>query len=103
MRNEFRVEPFVNEFGQTINPGDEIMYAGTGWSSTRHNRGVYAGVYYGKYRRYGTQVGEEPIVAVKVTDVPAKKWHYNYDTKTGYHEDIKRHAVLPLKRVYKLA
>ena len=44
--SEFVVESWTNEFGQTINPGDEVIYAGTSWKSTSIRKGIFAGVRY---------------------------------------------------------
>ena len=44
--SDFKEEAFTNEFGQVINPGDEVIYAGTGWKQTTIRKGVFAGVYY---------------------------------------------------------
>ena len=46
-------EAFTNEFGQTIQPGDEVVYVGTGYGhSVRVNKGKFAGVYYSMGRYY---------------------------------------------------
>ena len=46
-------EAFTNEFGQTIQPGDEVVYVGTGYGhSTLVNRDKFAGVYYATGRVY---------------------------------------------------
>lgn len=44
--SDFKEEAFTNEFGQVINPGDEVIYAGTGWKQTTIRKGVFSGVYY---------------------------------------------------------
>lgn len=107
-------EAFTNEFGQTIQPGDEVVYVGTGYGhSTSVNRGKFAGVYYGTgisyvrnengqyFRDENGNVKYETkryVKAVRVDSVPSKK----YDYKTRQYSDTLRCAILPLKRVYKI-
>jgi hypothetical protein len=107
-------EAFTNKFGQTIQPGDEVVYVGTGYShSTRVNRGKFAGVYYATGRvalrdENGQYLRDEKgnakfetkqyVKAVRVDGVPSKK----YDYKTRQYSDTLRCAILPLKRVYKI-
>lgn len=107
-------EAFTNEFGQTIQPGDEVVYVGTGYGhSTRVNRGKFAGVYYsissvalrdekGNYIRdengYAKYEMKQCVKAVRVDGIPSKK----YDYKTRQYGDTTRSAILPLKRVYKI-
>jgi len=86
-------EAYANEFGQIINPGDEVIYAGTSWKQTAINKGVFAGVY---------KNSKDQVVSVRVNDVPYKRWNYDYDLKKGYYTNAKRHSILPLKRVYKI-
>ena len=107
-------EAFTNEFGQTIQPGDEVVYVGTGYGhSTRVNRGKFAGVYCATGRTYlrdekGAYLRDEKgnakfemkqyVKAVRVDGVPSKK----YDYKTRQYSGTLRCAILPLKRVYKI-
>lgn len=107
-------EAFTNEFGQTIQPGDEVVYVGTGYGhSTSVNRGKFAGVYYTTGRVYlrdnkGAYLRDEKghakfemkqyVKAVRVDGIPSKK----YDYKTREYCDTVRCAILPLKRVYKV-
>lgn len=115
---EFCVEPFVNELGQTINPGDQVIYVGTSWGSTRVGRGVYEGVYYRTRDRYfynretkKTEVarGKRAIDAVRVGGIPHKRavWNNGAGYKSGQENKLEyvdafRKAILPLKRVYKV-
>lgn len=107
-------EAFTNEFGQTIQPGDDVVYVGTGYGHTvKVNKGKFAGVYYhtrnvalrdekNQYIRNenGSIKTESRTVvkAVRVDGVPSK----NYDYKTKQYNDTIRCAILPLKRVYKV-
>lgn len=119
--SDFKVEPFVNMFGQSINPGDDVIYAGTSWKSTTFRKGKFAGNYYQKvrrsvlmrdsennpilddrgYRKYETKESYE-IVAVKVSDVSDTRWKWNEQLKRGEDLPVVRTAILPLKRVFKL-
>lgn len=117
--SDFKVEPYTNEFGQTINPGDDVIYAGTSYKSTTLRAGKFAGVYYDAvrkqtpredengnpvlnergYRIWDTTHVYEPV-AVKVTDIIDR--FYSYEEKK-YVEGVRpRPAILPYKRVYKL-
>ena len=48
---ELVVEPWTNEFGQVINPGEEVIFAGSSWKRTRISKGVFAGVRYANVTR----------------------------------------------------
>ena len=39
--NRFVAESFTNEFGQVINPGDEVMYAGSSRQSTTLRKAIF--------------------------------------------------------------
>lgn len=43
---DFVAEAFTNEFGQTIQPGEEVLFAGTSWKQTRIRKGKFKGVRY---------------------------------------------------------
>lgn len=49
--SEFVVEPWTNDIGQTINPGDEVIFAGTSWKQTRIRKGIFGGVRYANVTR----------------------------------------------------
>lgn len=128
--SELVVEPWTNEFGQVINPGDEVIFAGTSWKQTRIRKGIFAGVRYADvYRsrivkdangndvmeeRYGRQYPkresytERAVVAVRVDQVNRGfKYESGYDENNKYFykkTDEINYGVstLPLKRVYKM-
>jgi hypothetical protein len=85
MRSVFKAIPFVNEFKQTVDPGDEVMYAGTSWHYTSFRKAKYEGVY--------TNPITGEVLAVKVSGV-TDRWMDEGETRTAY---------LPLKKVFKLA
>lgn len=107
-------EAFTNELGQTIQPGDEVVYVGTGYGhSVRVRTGKFAGVYYSIGRHYlkdenGQYIRDEKgnvkhemkqyVKAVRVDGVSSK----SYDYKARKYVDKTRCAILPLKRVYKI-
>lgn len=117
--SDFKVESYTNEFGQTINPGDDVIYAGTSYKSTTLRAAKFAGVYYDNVRKSVHRVNEngDPVlnergyriwdtvsnyepVAVKVTDVIDRFYHYE---EKKYVEGVRpRPAILPYMRVYKL-
>lgn len=43
---EFVEEAFVNEFGQKIEVGEEVLYAGSSYKSTKIGKGTFKGVRY---------------------------------------------------------
>ena len=130
--SELVIEPWTNDIGQTINPGDEVIFAGTSWKQTYIRKGVFAGVRYDNVTRTnylkdenGNYIKEErtnvyngttyyvnktervtsrEVVAVRVEKVNrGKKWVYNNDGKyVKSEEDIYGVSTLPLKRVYKI-
>ena len=93
-RNKFQAQSFTNEFGQVINPGDQVVYAGLAYQSTNITKAVFEGVYLNK---------GGSVEAVRVGSVPYQHWIWDQTTRKGHHEDRVRKAVLPLRRVYKLA
>jgi hypothetical protein len=93
-RNKFQAQSFTNEFGQVINPGDQVVYAGLAYQSTNITKAVFEGVYLNK---------GGSVEAVRVGSVPYQHWIWDQTTRKGHHEDRMRKAVLPLRRVYKLA
>lgn len=123
--SELVVEPFTNEFGQVINPGDEVIFAGTSWKNTSIRKGVFAGVRYADVRRYrpavdanGNPIMEErwgrqyqknemyterAIVAVRVEQVNRGRKYAYVDGKYTKTDEIHYGvSTLPLKRVYKV-
>lgn len=106
--NKFEARSYTNEFGQVLNPGDDVFYIGTSWKRTFVNKAKFDGVFIGDVYYWNKETKKhetrKDVVSVKVTDVPYRgvKWNpvlLKYD----YQEDMKRCAILPLKRVYKLA
>lgn len=128
---ELVIEPFINEFGQTINPGDEVIFAGTSWKQTRINKGIFAGVRYGNVTRThylkdenGQYIKEErknayngstyfvnktervtsrEVVAVRVEKVNRGHKYAYVDGKYTKTDEVQYGvSTLPLKRVYKI-
>jgi hypothetical protein len=130
--SELVVEPFTNEFGQVINPGDEVIFAGTSWKQTSIRKGIFGGVRYDDVRRLrdvkdadgnivmetnkwgGTHAKREvyttrAVVAVRVEQVNrGHKYAYVTNPDTGKEVYTKTDEIvygvstLPLKRVYKM-
>jgi hypothetical protein len=130
--SELVVEPWINEFGQKINPGDEVIFVGTAWKSTRIRKGVFAGVRYDTVTRHhyvkdanGNHVMEDiigrdgkptgrqrsktevkttrEVVSIRVDKVNRGKiYKYINGKYTKTTEDIFGVSTLPLKRVYKI-
>jgi hypothetical protein len=130
--SELVVEPWANEFGQVIHPGDEVIFAGTSWKQTSISKGIFGGVRYDDVRRLrdvkdadgnivmetnqwgGTRAKREvyttrEVVAVRVEQVNrGHKYAYVTNPDTGKKEYKKSDEIhygvstLPLKRVYKM-
>lgn len=110
---ELVVEPWANDIGQTINPGDEVIFAGTSWKQTYIRKGIFAGVRYDNVTRTeylkdenGNYIKEEKtnsydgttyfvnktkritsreVVAVRVEKVDRGfKYEYSYDENGRY-------------------
>lgn len=129
---ELVVEPWTNEFGQTVNPGDEVIFVGSSWKQTKIRKGIFGGVHYAlRYRsrkvidangdfvsevnRWGQTVlktesySSREVVSVRVEKVNrGRKWAYVDDPATGKKvykqtlEEVYGVSTLPRKRVYRL-
>lgn len=122
--SEFVVEPWVNELGQTINPGDRVVAVGTSWKRTSIMTGEFEGVRYGDVfvyedvkdangetvmeERYGRQypkrvgVTKRMITAVRVGQIPSRQWKYDHNAKKGEYINGFKKSTLPLMRVFKI-
>ena len=130
--SELVVEPFTNEFGQVINPGDEVIFAGySGYVGTRIRKGIFGGVRYANVTRsrevkdadgntvmvegYGGRMypKRESYVTREVVAVRVEQVNRGFKYNSGYDENGKYFAkktdeinygvsTLPLKRVYKV-
>lgn len=124
--SELVVESWTNAIGQTINPGDEVIYVGTGYG---HNvtvkKGKFGGVRYADVRRYrplkdadgnaimdelyGGRYPKQEIyttrepVAVRVEEVNRGHKYAYVDGKYAKTDEIHYGvATLPRMRVYKI-
>lgn len=105
---DFRVEEFKNHIGQTLKPGDPIIFAGSCWGSTTIRRGTFEGVYYG--REYWDKSKGLKVVAIRVTYPTTKSvWNDGAGYKFSLGHDNKlsdvpciRTSRLPLKRAYRI-
>lgn len=122
--SDFVVESFTNHIGQTINPGDEVVFIGTAYKTNSIKGGTFRGVYKGEvirsvpvlnedgtqqmqvhpripnysYPKYGT-VKEYRTKSVSVGNVyRGKKWDYNARKLTD--EDVFGTSTLLKCRVY---
>ena len=103
----FEAESYTNHLGQTLNPGDTVIYVGTSYKNTSVKIGVFSGVYKKPDRKYnsGTRKYEDVglvVSALKITNIKDTRWKYDRDTKQGEDVEITRTACLPLKRAYKV-
>lgn len=124
-------ESWTNEFGQVINPGDEVIFAGTSWKQTRIRKGIFGGVHWAlvyKSREVkdadgnpvmeiapwgGERVKRESYSERAVVSVRVEKVDRGFKYESGYDENNKYFykktdeidygvSTLPLKRVYKM-
>ena len=107
MSDKFVAKPFTNTFGQVINPGDPVIYAGSSHKRTTLRKGVFDGVYEEEYRPYdyNTRTYGEPtirVTAVRVGGVADTRWVYGYGTRKSERVVVVRKAILPLLRVCKI-
>lgn len=128
--SELVVEPWTNDIGQTINPGDVVVFAGTSSGNTSMRRGVFAGVRYddvARYRNVKDADGNDVMVEAygrtypkremyttrEVVAVRVEKVNRGFKYLSGYDENGKFFykktdeidygvSTLPLKRVYKI-
>lgn len=73
------VEPFTNEIGQTINPGDKVVAVTTGYG---HAVDIITGVFEGVRRH----IDMNDIMGTNLKDVPVYSTHLEY-TEDGEHEE----------------
>lgn len=95
------VVPFTNDFGQVINPGDEVVVVTTCTGSTNTAKGVYVGMHgksvqaeveYTKFEWYN-----------KETDKAGSYYHIPSELRSHRRVPSKRITTLQQNRIYKLA
>lgn len=111
----FHAIPFSNNIGQTILPGEKIIFAATAWKNTRIKQGTFDGV---------NKDSNGGITSVRVSYPmnkyvhngkyePTVRQRYNYQTRRyeDYTYDRPLYDIVPgigrstlsLKRVFKIA
>jgi hypothetical protein len=100
---KFEAKPFINHIGQTINPGDQVIFVvTTKWTSNPLKKGIFAGVFLGEERRYdnihGDYITKTVVKGTRITDVP----HYSYKDDNNLIKEVKRTSVTQLNYVYKV-
>ena len=120
--NELVIESYVNDLGQTLEPGDEVVFVTTGYG---HRVSIETGKFEGVYRNLkdkkvaGTRIGTVPIHTnervfcedgeheeLKMNGWDQKTWRYIYE-KTGRRYNLVpvvwyRKSVLQRNRVFKI-
>lgn len=109
MSKQFFVEPFTNEYGQVINPGDEVLQIGRSYGCTSSRKSTYLGVYKdyvqtghwenGKYIHTGKKFD---VVAVRCIS-PGMRFKWDAVARTGEYVPSTRTSILWYKQIYKLA
>jgi hypothetical protein len=88
MKSTFHAEPFTNEIGQVINPGDRVAYVTHGYS-VHVGKGVYAGVLRDSDgNHYGTRVTgiktKQSFPTGKMKKITSTKWDYALKKSVPY-------------------
>ena len=81
--NTFSAEPFTNEIGQTLNPGDKVVAVSTGYG---HQVSVFEGVFEGVYR--GNLYNKGKITGTRIGQVPVN-WNERVYSEDGEHEEVR--------------
>jgi hypothetical protein len=102
-RPDFSAEPFTNQFGQVINPGDKVMFIATQYKRTYSAIGTYEGVNRNEVYNYNSREKTIKITSVRVGGIPSSRFCYDKKSKTYDRVDVIRTTTLPLKRIFKLA
>jgi hypothetical protein len=104
----FHAEPFTNNVGQVLNPGDNVVCFARGWGGNSHiYRGTYLGTRVGTAASY--QSGKVIGLSVRVKEA-SYRWvdkdgtPCSYGTKGARQEryEHERNSCFFLKRVYAL-
>lgn len=91
-RTTFTAMSWTNSIGQTINPGDPVLYVATGYN---HSITIKTGIFDGVYTDYRNK-----IAGVRVGGVADKR--YTWTGSDYVQKDVVRKAILPQMRVFKL-
>lgn len=97
MRQEI---PFTNKFGQTINPGDKVVWTTLRWKFVEQGTGTYVGLYNGKVQ---VRVPEQKILITwKHPDgMISKSWCAGAKVNERIIMWFDRIATLQLNRIVK--
>ena len=98
--NTFSAEPFTNEIGQTLNPGDKVVAVSTGYG---HQVSVFEGVFEGVYR--GNLYNKGKITGTRVGQIPVKGHERVYSEDGEFAEvqyDLRIYQSVPTGRRYNL-
>jgi len=77
--NKFVPESYTNDLGQTLNPGDDVVFVTTGYG---HHVSVETGKFEGVYRN----LENEKIAGTRIGSVPVPTHKIVYD-ENGEHEE----------------
>lgn len=96
----FKEEPFINELGEVIKPGDVVVFAATNWKRTNLGKGIYEGFHENKDYR-----GQNQITSVRVRHLNKTKTRFAFiDGKCQRVNTNKPvYSILILKRIFKSA
>ena len=115
--NELVIESYVNDLGQTLEPGDDVVFVTTGYG---HRVSIETGKFEGVYRNLeskkiaGTRIGTVPIhtnerVFCEDGEFPETKWDWTErkSIATGRRYNLVpvvwyRKSVLQRNRVFKI-
>ena len=91
--------PFINDIGQTINPGDQIISLTTSWSNPHIRKGVYTGLNEKNKVQILSEFGRYRWVSSKTGEV----CRYNDPDAVFQKYTVPRHSTLNRNRIYKIA
>jgi hypothetical protein len=99
--NKFVTESYTNDLGQTIQPGDEVVFVTTGYG---HNVRIETGKFEGVYRNLkneniaGTRIGTVPVHTHDI--VYAEDGEHEEFAWGGYDKETRRYINKPTGKRY---
>lgn len=97
----YAVEPFTNELGQTIQPGDHIIAVSQGYNhSTKVRKGIYLGVRFTSKGKVSTVVVKVQMSGYRWVDASGEPCHYSGEGVKNEKYTYERQSSLPSKRIY---
>lgn len=97
----YAVEPFTNELGQVIQPGDHIIAVTQGYNhSTKVRKGIYLGLRFASKGKVSSVVVKVQTSGYRWVDASGKQCHYSGEGVKNEKYTYERQSSLPSKRIY---